>query len=131
MKIHHVGIAVESLASAVPVFSKLLGRAPRSEETVEEQQVRVAVFELEGSRIELLEATTSDSPVGRFLARRGQGIHHLTMTVLDIAKAISELEASGIRAIDRKPRIGAGGEHIAFLDPRTTSGVLIELVEEK
>ena len=131
MKIHHVGIAVESLASAVPVFSKLLGRAPRSEETVEEQQVRVAVFELEGSRIELLEATTSDSPVGRFLARRGQGIHHLTMTVLDIVKAISELEASGIRAIDRKPRIGAEGKHIAFLDPRTTSGVLIELVEEK
>jgi methylmalonyl-CoA/ethylmalonyl-CoA epimerase len=131
MKIHHVGIAVESLKSAVPIFAKLLGRVPRSEETVEEQKVRVAVFELEGSRIELLEATTSDSPVGRFLAKRGQGIHHLTMTVPDVGKAISDLERSGIRAIDCQPRTGAGGERIAFLDPRTTSGVLIELVEEK
>jgi methylmalonyl-CoA/ethylmalonyl-CoA epimerase len=131
MKIHHVGIAVGSLQVAVPVFTKLLRRAPRSEETVDEQKVRVAVFELEGSRIELLEATSSDSPVGRFLAKRGPGIHHLTMSVPDIGKAISDLEASGIRAIDRKPRIGAGGERIAFLDPRTTSGVLIELLEEK
>jgi methylmalonyl-CoA/ethylmalonyl-CoA epimerase len=131
MKIHHVGIAVESLESAVSVFAKLFGRAPCSEETVEEQKVRVAVFELEGSRIELLEATTSDSPVARFLAKRGQGVHHLTMTVPDISKAISELETSGIRAIDRQPRAGAGGERIVFLDPRTTSGVLIELVEEK
>jgi methylmalonyl-CoA/ethylmalonyl-CoA epimerase len=131
MKIHHVGIAVESLQLAVPVFTKLLGRKPRSEETVEEQKVRVAVFELEGSRIELLEATAPDSPVGRFLARRGQGIHHLTMTVPDIAQTITELEPAGIRPIDRRPRSGAGGERIAFLDPRTTAGVLIELVEEK
>jgi methylmalonyl-CoA/ethylmalonyl-CoA epimerase len=131
MKIHHVGIAVGSLQSAVPIFAKLLGCAPRSEETVAEQKVRVAVFELEGSRIELLEATTADSPVGRFLAKRGQGIHHLTVTVPDIKTAIAELAAGGIHPIDRQPRSGAGGERIAFLDPRTTSGVLIELVEEK
>lgn len=131
MKIHHVGIAVQSLESAVPIFTKLLGRPPRDKERVEDQKVRVAVFELEGSRIELLEATSADSPVGRFLARRGQGIHHLTLTVPNIREALAELERSGVRPLDREPRGGAGKELIAFLDPRTTSGVLIELVEEK
>jgi methylmalonyl-CoA/ethylmalonyl-CoA epimerase len=130
MKIHHLGIAVDSLGTAVPIFTKLLGRAPRSQETVEDQKVRVAVFELEGGRIELLEALAPDSPVGRFLSKRGQGIHHLTLTVPDINDAISSLDRSGIKPIDRDPRSGAGQKRIAFLDPRTTAGVLIELVEE-
>lgn len=130
MKIHHVGIAVESLESAIPLFTKLLGRAPGAAETVAEQKVRVAVFELEGGRVELLEATTPDSPVGRFLSKRGQGIHHLTLTVPDIQKAIAELERSGVKPAHSEPRTGAGQQRIAFLDPRTTSGVLIELVEE-
>jgi methylmalonyl-CoA/ethylmalonyl-CoA epimerase len=131
MKIHHVGIAVESLASALPVFEKLLGRAPNSQETVEDQKVRVAVFKLEGSRVELLEATSADSPIARFIGKRGQGIHHLTLAVPDLAGTLAELERAGIRLIDREPRVGAGKERIAFLHPSSTAGVLIELVEEK
>ena len=128
-RIHHVGIAVNSLQAAIPVFTKILGRAASREEVVKDQKVRVAVFELEHSRIELLEATSPDSPVGRFLAKRGQGIHHLTLAVGNIRKALAELSSSGVQPIDREPRTGAGNESIAFLDPKTTSGVLIELVE--
>lgn len=131
MKIHHVGIAVESLETSVPVFTKILGRTPKSEETVEDQHVRVALFELENARIELLEATTPDSPVARFLAKRGRGIHHMTLTVPDISAALAELARAGVQAIDKEPRSGADQKRIAFLDPKSTSGILIELVEEK
>ncbi len=131
MKIHHLGIAVESLKAAVPVFEKLLGRAPESEEVVEDQKVRLAIFKLGGSRIELLEATSADSPIARFLARRGQGIHHVALAVSDLAQALQQLERGGVRLIDRQPRLGAGKERIAFLHPSSTAGVLIELVEEK
>jgi methylmalonyl-CoA/ethylmalonyl-CoA epimerase len=130
MKIHHVGIAVESLSAAVPVFEKILGRAPDSEETVEDQKVRVAVFNLPGSRIELLEATSPESPIAKFISKRGQGIHHLTLAVSGLAERLRDLEQGGIRLIDREPRTGAGGVQIAFLHPTTTAGVLIELVEE-
>jgi methylmalonyl-CoA/ethylmalonyl-CoA epimerase len=131
MKIHHLAIAVESLKAAVPVFEKLLGRAPESEEVVEDQKVRLAIFKLGGSRIELLEATSADSPVARFLAQRGQGIHHVALAVSNLAKALQQLERGGVRLIDRQPRLGAGKERIAFLHPSSTAGVLIELVEEK
>jgi LAO/AO transport system kinase len=131
MKIHHIGVAVESLASALPVFQKLLGRAPDSQQTVEDQKVQAAVFTLGESRIELLEATAGDSPIARFIAKRGQGIHHLTLTVADLDRTLDELHRAGIRLIDRQPRVGAGKERIAFLHPSSTSGVLIELVEGK
>ncbi len=131
MKIHHVGIAVESLQSAVPVFEKLLGRAPESQEVVADQKVRLVAFELGGSRIELLEATSSESPIARFIEKRGPGIHHLTLTVPDLAEALRRLESDGVRLIDRQPRLGAGKERIAFLHPSSTAGVLIELVEGK
>ncbi len=131
MKIHHVGIAVESLRSAVPVFEKLLGRAPDSQEVIADQKVRLAAFELGGPRIELLEATSSESPIARFIEKRGPGIHHLTLTVPNLAEALRRLESDGVRLIDRQPRLGAGKERIAFLHPASTAGVLIELVEEK
>ncbi len=131
MKIHHVGIAVESLRAAIPVFEKILGCPPDSQETVDDQKVRVAVFNLPGSRIELLEATSPESPIARHIAKRGQGIHHLTLAVTGLASRLGELEQSGIRLIDREARTGAGGEKIAFLHPSSTAGVLIELVEEK
>ena len=130
MKLHHVGIAVESLKRAVPAFEKLLGKSPDSQELVEDQKVRVAVFQVGESRLELLEAASEDSPIARFLAKRGQGIHHLTLSVRDLAGTLQELEKSGMRLIDREPRSGAGKERIAFLHPSSTAGVLIELVEE-
>lgn len=131
MKIHHLGIAVPSLRQAVEAFQKLLGRAPDSEEVVEDQQVRVATFRVGETRIELLEATAPDSAVGRFIAKGGHGIHHLTLSVSDLSEKLGELERSGFRLIDRQPRIGAGNARIAFLHPSSTAGVLIELVEEK
>ena len=130
MRIHHVGIAVASLGTAVPVFQKLLGKAPDSEETVEEQKVRVATFKLGESHVELLEPTSQESPIARFLAKRGEGIHHLTLTVSDLPKALAKLEGDGIRLVDHEPRSGAGNKRVAFLHPSSTVGVLIELVEE-
>ena len=131
MKIHHLGIAVQSLKSAVPIFQKLLGRPPDSQEEVREQKVRVAAFEVGESRIELLEATSPESPIARFLSKHGQGLHHLTLTVPNLAVALAELERGGIRLIDREPRVGAGKTRMAFLHPSSTAGVLIELVEEQ
>jgi len=130
MKIHHVGIAVESLRTAVPLFERLLGRAPDSEEVVENQKVRIAMFALGESRIELLEATSPDSPIARFISKRGQGVHHVALTVANLSGVLAQLEAAGVRLIDREPRVGAGKERIAFLHPASTAGVLIELVEE-
>jgi len=131
MKIHHVGIAVESLEIAIPIFEKLLGYAPESEEIVEDQKVRVSSFEAGESRIELLEATSPDSPIARFISKRGPGLHHLTLAVPNLIRALEELERGGVRLIDREPRPGAGNGRIAFLHPSSTAGVLIELIEEE
>jgi len=131
MKIHHVGIAVSSLQAAIPIFEKLLGHPPDSEEIVADQKVRISVFKVGESRIELLEATSPDSPIARFIQKRGPGLHHLTLAVPDLKKALRELEGGGVKLIDREPRIGAENESIAFLHPSSTSGVLIELVETK
>lgn len=130
MKLDHVGIAVESLETALPIFERLFGTAPLSIETVEEQGVRVAVFAAGESRIELLEATARDSPVARFVKKRGAGIHHLTLAVPSLRDALRKLENDGIQSVDREPRSGAEGRKIAFLHPKTTAGILIELTEE-
>lgn len=131
MKIHHVGIAVSSLRTSIPIFEKLLGHPPDAEEMVEDQKVRVSVFKVGESRIELLEATTPDSPIARFIQKRGQGLHHLTLAVPDLKKALGELEDGGVKLIDRESRAGADNKRVAFLHPSSTSGVLIELVETK
>jgi methylmalonyl-CoA/ethylmalonyl-CoA epimerase len=130
LKIHHLGIAVESLGSAVPIFQKLIGKAPTAEETVVEQKVRVASFHLGDSCLELLEGTSEDSPISRFIAKRGPGIHHLALTVPDLAGALCMLGSDGVRLIDREPRVGADNQRIAFLHPSSIAGVLIELIEE-
>ena len=130
-RIHHLGIAVESLASAVPIFQQLIGKAPATEETVADQKVRVASFHTGESRIELLEATDASSPIARFIAKRGAGIHHVALSVPDLPEALRKLQSDGVRLINREPRDGAGNERIAFLHPSSTAGVLIELVEEK
>jgi len=130
MKIHHVGIAVKSLDEAVGVFRKITGAEPASTEEVADQKVRVAMFRVGESRIELLEATAPDSPIARFLEKGGRGVHHLTLSVPDLPGTLASLERDGFKLIDREPRIGAGGEKIAFVHPSSTAGVLIELVEE-
>jgi methylmalonyl-CoA epimerase len=131
MKLHHIGIAVGSLAAARPVFEKLLGKPPESIEVVEEQKVRVAMFQVGESRLELLEATGEDSPLARSLAKRGQGLHHIALEVEDLAGTLRKLESAGVRLIDREPRRGAGNEQVAFLHPASAAGVLIELVKKK
>jgi methylmalonyl-CoA/ethylmalonyl-CoA epimerase len=131
MRLHHIGIAVGSLAVARPIFEKLLGKPPDSEEVVEEQKVRVVMFQVGESRLELLEATSEDSPIARSVAKRGQGLHHIAVAVEDLAGTLQKLENAGVRLIDREPRRGAGNDQVAFLHPTSTTGVLIELVEEK
>jgi methylmalonyl-CoA/ethylmalonyl-CoA epimerase len=131
MKIHHIGIAVSSLQAAVPAFETLLGRPPDSEEVVGEQKVRVAVFGLGESRLELLEPAGEDSPIARFISKRGPGLHHVAVAVKDLAGTLLKLESAGVRLLDRGPRRGAGNEQVAFLHPASAAGVLIELVEVK
>jgi methylmalonyl-CoA/ethylmalonyl-CoA epimerase len=130
MRIHHLGIAVESLEKAVPVFELLLGRPPDSREEIDDQKVRIAVFRVGESRIELIEASSPDSPVARFLEKRGPGIHHLALAVDNLQGTLDDLEGRGLQLVDRNPRRGAGGESIAFLHPSSTASVLIELIEE-
>lgn len=130
IRIHHLGIAVQSLAAAVPIFQNLIGQAPEAEELVPDQKVRVAAFWLGNGRLELLEGTELDSPIARFIGKRGPGIHHVALSVPNLAETLRKLEYGGVRLIDREPRVGAGGEHIAFLHPSGTAGVLIELIED-
>jgi len=98
---------------------------------IEEQKVRVAMYQVGESRLELLEATCEDSPLARSLAKRGQGLHHIALEVEDLAGTLRKLESAGVRLIDREPHRGAGNEQVAFLHPASAAGVLIELVEEK
>lgn len=125
----HVAIAVPSIAEALPLFELLTGAEGSARERVEAQGVDVAfVGEGEG-RLELLEPLSSDSPVARFLERRGPGLHHLAYRVADLDAALERLSAAGVRLIDERPRPGAHGRRVAFLHPKSTGGVLVELVE--
>ncbi len=129
MKINHIGIAVKELDEALAFWEGALGLAKTHTEIVEEQKVRVAMLPLGESRIELLEPTEADSPVGRFLEKRGGGIHHIAIEVEDIETALLKLKSAGMRLIDKSPRIGAEGCLIAFVHPSSTKGVLLELVQ--
>ncbi len=129
MKIDHIGIAVRSLDEALAFYSHALGLACVGRDIVPEQGVRVAFLAVGDCRLELLEPTSEDSPVGRFLSRRGEGIHHLCLAVENIEAALDDLRARNIRLVDETPRCGAEGRKIAFLHPSTSHGVLIELVE--
>ncbi|MFA6618077.1 MAG: methylmalonyl-CoA epimerase [Candidatus Neomarinimicrobiota bacterium] len=129
-KISHIGIAVESLEEQIPYYRDLLGLEFTGTEIVEDQRVKVAFFDVGDTRIELLEATDDESPVAKFIAKRGQGIHHLAYKVDNCQMAIDKMDGAGLRLIDKEPRIGAGGHSIAFLHPRSTYGILTELTEE-
>jgi methylmalonyl-CoA epimerase len=127
--IDHVGIAVPDLDAARRVFEGLLGMRVVAEEAVPEQRVRVLKLDVGGGDLELLQSTDPEGPVGKFVAKRGAGIHHVTVRVADLAATLAALAAAGVELIDRTPRVGAGGVKIAFLHPRSTAGILIELCE--
>jgi methylmalonyl-CoA/ethylmalonyl-CoA epimerase len=129
-KIQHLGVAVGSIDEALAFWRDGLGLELKEIEVVEDQGVRVAMLPIGESRIELLEATGEDTPVGRFVAKRGAGMHHLCVEVEDISGKLSELKARGVRLIDEQPRIGAGGALVAFVHPASTGGVLIELTQQ-
>lgn len=131
LKIDHLGIAVNSIDQARAFWSDVLGLTFEGDETVAEQKVTTAFFPVGESEVELLESTAPDGPVAKYIEKRGQGIQHVAFRVADIEAALAELKAKGVRLIDEKPRIGAGGARIAFLHPKDTHGVLVELCERK
>ena len=128
-KIQHLGVAVASIDDALAFWRDGLGLELKEIEVVEDQGVRVAILPIGDSRIELLEATGAQTPVGKFIAKRGVGIHHLCVEVDDINAKLAELKARGVRLIDEQPRTGAGGALVAFVHPASTGGVLIELTQ--
>jgi methylmalonyl-CoA/ethylmalonyl-CoA epimerase len=128
-KINHIGIAVKSLDEALPFYRDNLGMALAGIEEVTGQKVRVAMLQVGESMIELLEPTSEESPVAKFIEKNGPGIHHIAYEVADIDTAITTLLADGARMIDEKPRHGAHGTRIAFIHPKSSNGVLTELCQ--
>jgi len=125
--IDHIGIAVSSIAESLPFWESALGVKCTGTETVEDQKVTTAFLPIKDSEIELLEATSPESPIAKFIEKKGEGIHHLAIRVDDLEKALAELKDKGVRLIDEQPRRGAGGAMIAFLHPKATGGILLEL----
>ncbi len=128
-KLAHIGIAVKSLSSSVAIFSRLLESGDPPVESVPDQQVNIAFFRLGDVSMELTEPTNPRSPISKFLEKRGEGVHHLSFEVDDLDGELRRLKDQGFQLIDERPRQGAGGHRIAFLHPRSTNGVLIELSE--
>ena len=129
-KINHIGVAVKDLDEATKFYGEILGLEIGGIEEVREQKVKVAFVPLGKSRIELLQSTDPAGPVARFIEKRGEGIHHIALEVERIEDTLQKLKERGVQLIDEKPRIGAHGMKIAFLHPRSTKGVLIELCEK-
>jgi methylmalonyl-CoA/ethylmalonyl-CoA epimerase len=128
-KIYHVGYAVEDLDAAARFYKEHFGVALGEPEEVEEQGIVATMFEVGESKIELVQPTRPDSPVGKFLAKKGEGFHHVAYEVDDLEEALKELKEGGVELIDEEPRTGAGGTRMAFLHPKGAHGVLTELVE--
>ncbi len=128
-QIDHLGIAVKSLAEARKFYEKL-GLQVMPEETVETEKVRLAMVPLGESRLELLEPTSPDSPIGKFLAKRGEGLHHVALHVDDLSGTVERLKSSGTRLVSDDIKIGAGGHLYVFVHPSSAGGVLLELVED-
>lgn len=129
LKIDHLGIAVSSIDAKKNFWTDVLGLTLEGTETIQEQNVTTAFLPVGESEVELLESTSADGPVAKYIEKRGEGIQHVAFRVDNIEEALAELKAKGIALIDQKPRIGAGGAKIAFLHPKATSGVLVELCE--
>src|SRR2546423_15322062 len=130
MKIHHIGIATHGIDAAAAVWRDLLGLQAGHAEEVGSQRVRVCMLPVGESRLELLEPTSVDSPISRFLEKRGGGIHHIAVAVEDIHRALDDLKKKNVTLIDEQPRIGSSGCLVAFIHPSSTGGVLLELVQE-
>ena len=129
LQVDHIGVAVSGIEASRVFWQEALGRSFEGTETVSEQKVTTAFFPVGESEVELLEATEPASPVGKYLEKRGEGIHHIAFRVENIQEALEELKAKGVRLIDEIPRKGAGGALIAFIHPKETNGVLVELCE--
>ncbi|MBE9519878.1 MAG: methylmalonyl-CoA epimerase [Proteobacteria bacterium] len=130
-KIDHIGIAVRSIDQAKPFFEKVLGLPCEGEEVVESQKVKTAFFAVGEVHIELLEPTSDDSPIAKFLENKGEGIHHIAYKTDDIASQLDQAKESGCRLIHETPIEGAGGKQVAFLHPKSTYGVLMEFCTKK
>lgn len=128
-KVDHIGIAVSGLEEAIDFYTKMLGKGPDHLEEVADQKVRTAFFAVGETNLELLFPTSSESPVAKHLEKRGAGIHHICLEVHDIDARLAELKAKGVKLVDEVPRMGAHGKRIAFVHPKSTGGVLVELSE--
>ncbi len=129
LKVDHIGVAVNSIEQARKFWSDVLGLPYEGDETVEEQKVKTAFLPVGESEVELLESTQPDGPIAKYIEKKGQGIQHVAFRVDNVDNALAELKGKGIRLIDETPRKGAGGAKIAFLHPKDTGGVLVELCE--
>ena len=127
----HIGIAVKDLAAAIAFYRDALGLEIEAPEEVESQRVRAHFVEVGGARLELLEATAADSPIAKYVDKRGPGLHHITLRVDDIEAALAQLKAHGARLIDERPRPGAEGSLVAFIHPASAHGVLVELKQAR
>jgi len=130
MKIDHLGIATKEISEALKFWQDALGLENIHTEEVAEQKVLTAMLPIGDTRIELLEPTSDDSPISKFLEKRGGGIHHIAIEVENIEDSLAKLKAQGVRLIDEVPKVGAGGCRVAFVHPASTNGVLLELVQK-
>jgi len=130
-KVDHIGVAVSNLEEALKIYTDVLGLKLHGTEVVGEQKVRVAFMPVGDTEIELLESTDPEGPIAKFIEKRGEGIQHIAFRVDDIEEALEQMRQKGVRLIDEKPRYGAGGARIAFLHPKSTGGVLVELCERE
>ena len=131
LKIEHIGIAVKSLKNSNKVFSSLLGTGNYKEENISADEVNTSFFKIGETKVELLEASSENSPVLKFIEKRGEGIHHIAFAIKDIERKLKEADEKGVRLIDEKSRKGAEGLNIGFLHPKSTFGVLTEICEDK
>lgn len=127
LKVDHIGIAVNNIEETKKLYSDILGLLHAGSETVAEQKVTTAFFPVGDTEIELLESTAPDGPVAKYIEKKGEGVQHIAFRVDNIEAALEELKAKGVKLIDEKPRRGAGGAQIAFLHPKSTFGVLVEI----
>jgi methylmalonyl-CoA/ethylmalonyl-CoA epimerase len=129
-KIEHIGIAVKDIKASNDLFTKLFGKPDYKTESVESEGVKTSFFKIGPNKIELLEATTAESPIAKFIDKKGEGIHHIAFDVDDIEKEIKRLEKEGFQILNKTPKKGADNKLVAFLHPKSTNGVLIELCQE-